>query len=144
MNKGFGIFAYVLLFLIFIILSVDFYLSKKYYSPSSDDILANPKEFSGKKFTFIGPVINASSSSFYLYINHRPLRVHYKDLQKPVLGQIYILATINHDGTANALDVHDLSYNYIKYFISFLAFIIFLFIFFREWKFKKGRFVKNA
>ena len=144
MNKKWGIFAYAALIIIFMLLSVDFYLSRKYYSPSSNEILINPALYSGKKFTFIGPVINTTSSSFYMSVNHKPLRVNYQNLQKPILGQIYVLATLNNDGSANALDVHDLSYNYVKYFISFFAFIIFLVIFFKEWKFKKWRLVENA
>ena len=133
MNKKFGIIIYILLIGAFLLLSEDFYLSKKYYG----------KEHSGK-ISFIGPVVNVSSSSFYMYVNHKPLKVYYKNLQKPFLGQIYVLGIVNPDGTANALDVHDLSYNYLKYFISFFALVIFLFIFFKEWKFKKWRFVKNA
>ena len=144
MNRKFGIIAYVLLITIFTLLSVDFYLSKKYYTPSSNDIFTNPEEFSGKKLTFIGPVINISSSSFYMRINHRPLKVYYKELRNPVLGQIYVIGTLNSDGSVNALNVHDLSYNYVKYFISFFALIIFLFIFFKEWKFKKWGFIENA
>ena len=133
MNKKFGIIAYILLISTFLLLSADFYLSKKYYE----------NEHSGK-IAFIGPVNNVSSSSFYMYVNHRALKVYYKSLQKPFLGQIYVLGTLNVDGTANALDVHDLSYNYLKYFISFFALVIFLFIFFKEWKFKKWGFVENA
>lgn len=131
MNKKLGIFAYILLIMAFLILSADFYLSKKHYYPTSE-------------MTFIGSVINVSPSSFYMSINHRPLKVYHENLQKPVLGQVYVLGTLNPDGTANALDVHDLSYNYIKYFISFFAFIVFLFIFFREWKIRKWRLVENA
>src|SRR3989338_8922224 len=107
MNKKIWIIIYVILVFVFVLISLDFYLSRKHYAPSSNMILENPLKYGGKEFAFIGPVINASSSSFYMSVNHRPLKIYYKNLEKPVLGQIYVLATVNADGTVNALGVQD-------------------------------------
>lgn len=142
MNKKI-MFIYIILILAFILLSLDYYRSRSYYAPSSDMILSNPKQYADRTYAFSGPILNASDSDFYMSVNHRPLKVYYKGIEKPVLGQIYVLATVNEDGTINAKDVYKLSYNYIKYFISIIAFVVFLFIFFKEWKFKHWRF-ENA
>ena len=136
--------AYVIIILLFVLLSVDFYLSKKYYVSSSDSFLDNPSKYSGQLSEFAGPVINSSESGFYMSVNRRPLKVYYSGIEKPKFGQLYAHVKLNGDGTATALEVHKLSYNYLKYIISFFAFIIFLFIFFNEWKIRKWRFEENA
>lgn len=138
------IIAYAILIFLFILLSAGFYLSKEHYVPSSDVFLANPQKYAGKETEFAGSFINSTAGSFYLDANKRLLKIYYPHLEKPVLGQVYARVRLNPDGTATALEVHKLSYNYIKYIISFLAFIIFLFIFFREWKFKRWGLVENA
>lgn len=136
--------VYLVFVFIFIVLTLDFYLSKKYYFPSADTFLSNPAKYDGKQTEFAGPVINVSKDSFYMSVNHRPIKIYYSKLENPKLGQIYIKAKLNKDGTANALDSHNLSYNYLKYAISFFGLIIFIIIFFREWRLKKWRLVENA
>ena len=142
-NKA-GTVLYVISLLLFALLSIDFYLSKRHYAPSGDEFLSNPSEYAGQYTEFAGSVLNASMQSFYMLVNQKPLKVYYNGLETPVLGQTYARVSLNNDGTATALEVHNLSYNYLKYIISFFAFFLFLFIFFREWKFKKWRLVENA
>ena len=136
--------AYAIVISLFVLLSFDFYLSKKYYVPSSDAFIGNPSGYAGQLSEFAGPVLNISEGSFYMSVNKRPLKVYYSGIEKPKFGQLYAHVMLNSDGTATALEVHRLSYNYLKYIISFFAFIIFLFIFSSEWKFKKWRLVENA
>ena len=143
-KKLVGFIAYTALVALFIILSIDFYLSREHYDPSIDAFLSSPREYEGRNTKFAGPVINVSSDSFYMKLNQMPLKVYHQNPEKPKFGQVYVRARLNADGTATALDVHKLSYNYAKYLISFFSFILFLFIFFREWKFRDWRFVKNA
>ena len=144
MKKNVAITAYIVLLIVFVFLSVDFYLSKNYYDSSIDAFLSNPPKYEGKNSKFAGPVINVSSDNFYMKVNQRPLKVYYPNLEKPKFGQVYVWVKLNADGTAQALNVHNFSYNYAKYFLSFFAFILFLFIFFKEWKFKPWRLVGNA
>ena len=136
--------AYVIVLFFFVLLSFDFYLSKKYYAPSSDAFLDNPSKYTGQLSEFAGLVLNSSADGFYMSVNKRPLKVYYSGIEKPKFGQLYAHVMLNRNGTATALEVHRLSYNYLKYIISFFAFIIFLFIFFNEWEIKKWRFVENA
>jgi len=143
-NKILNIIYYAIVIFIFVMLSLDFYLSKKYYVPSIDDFLSDPSKYAGRHTEFAGHVLNVSEQSFYMLVNQKPLNVYYSGLEKPVWGQVYARVELNRDGTATALDVHNLSYNYIKYAISFFAFFLFLLIFFREWKFKGWGFVENA
>lgn len=139
-----GVISYVIIIFIFVTLSVDFYLSKKNYVPSGDEFLSNPSGYAGLYTEFAGHVSNVSDQSFYMLVNQKPIKIYYKGFKNAMFGQLYARVTLNPDGTATALEVHKLSYNYIKYIISFFAFIIFFFIFFREWKFKKWRLVENA
>ncbi|MBS3101549.1 hypothetical protein J4204_05465 [Candidatus Woesearchaeota archaeon] len=143
-KKLVGFIAYTALVALFIILSIDFYLSREHYDPSIDAFLGNSEKYEGKYSKFAGPVINVSGSSFYMRVNQRPLKVYHANLEKPKFGQVYVWARLNSDGTAEAIEVHNFSYNYAKYFLSFFAFILFLLIFFREWKFKGWRLVENA
>ncbi|MBI2541520.1 hypothetical protein HYV80_02320 [Candidatus Woesearchaeota archaeon] len=139
-----GIAIYSALILLFVLLSADFYLSKKYYVPSSDAFLADPSRYAGKEAEFAGSFVKSTTGSFYLESNQKVLKVHYPDLEKPAMGQIYVRVRLNADGTATALEVHKMQYNYLKYVLSFFAFMIFLYIFFREWKLREWRLVENA
>lgn len=136
------IWAIFLLLLIFF--SIDFYNKKGDYPPTIDEFLNNPQKYEGRITEFTGPVASTSSDSFVMVINQKSLKIYYTLYEKPKLGQIYSLVRLNADGTSNAIKIHELSYNYIKYAVSFIALIIFLYIFFRDWKFKKWRFVENA
>lgn len=138
------IIAYVILIFLFVILSLDFYLSKNYYVPSSDSFLDNPSKYKGQLSEFAGPVLSSSADGFYMSVNKMPLKVYYSGIEKPKFGQLYVHVMLNEDGTATALEVHKLSYNYLKYIISFFAFIIFLIIFFNEWMLRRWRLVENA
>jgi len=136
--------AYAIAIFLFFLLSADFYLSKKYYAPSSDSFLDNPSKYKGRLSEFAGPVLNSSAGWFYMSVNKRPLKVYYSGVEKPKFGQLYVHVMLNGDGTATALEVHKLSYNYLKYIISFFASIIFLIVFFNEWKLRKWRLAENA
>lgn len=144
MDRKLGIAAYTILLLMLLILNADFYLSREFYPPSADMFLNEPFKYAGNKIAFAGNFLNASANSFYVSVNRRPIKVHYSLQEKPNFGQISVLAMANSDGTVSAIEVHNLSYNYLKYIISFFAFTLFLFIFFREWKLKRWRFVENA
>ncbi|MBS3096723.1 hypothetical protein J4480_04755 [Candidatus Woesearchaeota archaeon] len=135
---------YLVVLTIFFLLSADFYLKKGFYPPSSDEFLSNPSKYAGQNTKFTGSIINITANSFYMRVNQKPIKIHYPGMEKPKFGQVYTLVRLNHDGTATALQVHNLSYNYIKYILSFFAFILFLFIFFREWKLDGWRFAENA
>jgi hypothetical protein len=143
-NKKIWIIICIILLLIFLILNIDFYLSKEFYPPSEINFVEDPVKYAGKEFTFVGNVYNITPSTFYMDVNQKPLKIYYQGLEKPKFGQLYVLGLTNVDGTVNALEVHHFSYNYIKYIISFFAFFLFLFIFFKDWKLKKWRFIENA
>ena len=145
MKKKIGITAYILILIIFLLLSYDFYLSRKYYPPSSDQFLGNPRKYAGRITEITGTFLNSTEGSFYVKVNQRPLKVYYPDLEKPVFGQVNMMLKINNDGTATAFEVHPMTLNYFKYFISIFGLLIFIYLFFKEWKFKNWRFVeKNA
>lgn len=144
MHKNIGMPVYFALAAIFILLSVDFYLNKRFYQPTIDEFFRQPSKFKGSKVEFAGHVLNTSTDSFYMSINRRALKVYHPEFEPPRLGQLSALLELNADGTATAIQVHNYSYNYLKYLVSLLGFALFLYIFLKEWKFKGWRFIENA
>ena len=83
-----------------------------------DEFLANPEAYSGQEREFAGFVLSASEDSFVVRVNRRDIEVHYDG---PVpRGQVEFHSVLNADGTVTAINVHNLSYNYLKYILSFL------------------------
>ena len=144
MNKKTKVLLYISLWLVFVILSIDFYLSRHYYEPYIEDFFKEPAKYESVKVGLDGPVLNISADSFYMGTKKREIKVYYNNLQKPKLGQVSVLAELRSDGTAKAIELHVNNYNYLKYVLSAIAFVVFLFMFFNEWKFKNWRFHKNA
>tara|TARA_B100000315_G_scaffold120482_1_gene110374 strand:+ start:3241 stop:3750 length:510 start_codon:yes stop_codon:yes gene_type:complete len=141
MNKAIAIITYIILIFLLVLLSFDFYLSEKYYTPSGGMFMSDPEKYADMKLTFVGPVINISDSSFYMSVNHKPLKVYYPKLEQPKLGQVLVVGQSHINETTTASEIHYFNYNYLKYYISFIAIFPFLYIFFRDWKIKRWRFV---
>lgn len=144
MKQSAKITGYLFLLAVFALLSYEFYLSKSSYPPTIDEFITAPLEYEGVETEFTGPLINLSEDNFYMSVNHVPLKVYSQGQKPPKAGQVYTYVILNGDSTATAIETHNMNYNYLKYYISAFGFILFLFIFFREWKFRKLRFVENA
>lgn len=144
MKKVVKITAYIFLLILFILFSYDFYLTKKYYPAFIEDFLINPAKYSGMKSEFTGHISSISENYFYMATNKRPLKVYFSGVEQPKFGQIYIIAELNKDGTAKALEVHRMNYNYSKYFLSLVGLFILIYFMFKEWKIKRWRLVENA
>ena len=59
------------------------------------------------------------------------------------MGETALYANFRGDGTIEMIDYHNYNYNHILYIISLIAIVLFLALFFREWKLASGGF-KNA
>ena len=106
--------------------------------------MSSLSKYEGAETEFTGHLINLSEDYFYMSVNQVPLKVYFSGQKSPKSGQIYAHIILNRDLTATAIETHNMNYNYLKYYVSALGFILFLLIFFKEWKIKKLRFVENA
>ena len=144
MKQSTKIIGYCFLLVFFSLLSYEFYLSKPYYPATIGEFASSPSKYEGAETEFTGPLINLSEAHFYMSVNQVPLKVYFSGQKAPKAGQVYARVILNRDATATALETHNMDYNYLKYYVSALGFILFLLIFFKEWKIKKLRFVENA
>ena len=138
------IIGYCFFLVVFLLLSYEFYLSKSYYPATIGEFISSPAQHEGTETEFTGPLINLSETYFYMSVNQVPLKVYFSGQKSPKSGQIYARVILNRDLTATAIETHNMNYNYFKYYVSAFGFILFLLIFFKEWKIKKLRFVENA
>lgn len=105
--------------------------------------LSSPEKYDGHKMEIMGRVVNISQGHFVFNIGSTDLKISGSGIKKPVLGETALYANFRGDGTIEMIDYHNYNYNHILYIISFVAIILFLAIFLREWKLTSGGF-KNA
>lgn len=133
-------------FLVFILVAVLLLFDNLDYSASNKDgftitkYLENPQKYGGIKLENFGRIVNISQDHFYLNIGSRDLKVYGSGIKRPVLGEIVVYINYNKNGRIEMIDYHTYDYNYILYGISFFALIVFMIIFFMEWKFTRRGF----
>jgi len=100
-----------------------------------NNYLENPQKYGGVKLENFGRIVNINQDHFYLNIGGRDLKVYGSGIKRPILGEIVVYINYNKNGRLEMIDYHTYDYNYVLYGISFFALILFIIIFFREWKF---------
>ena len=100
----------------------------------------NPQKFGGVKAEHMARIVNISQDHFYVNIGDRDLKIMGSDIKRPVLGETVVYVHYRKDGIVELIDYHNYNYNYFLYGVSFLGLIIFLIIFFHEWKITRGGF----
>lgn len=93
----------------------------------------NPQKFAGQYEQF-GKIINISQDHFYFSAGGESIKVFGSGIKTPVYGETVIFVDYRKDGRIELIDYHNYNYNYILYALSLLALIIFIVIFFREWR----------
>lgn len=131
---------YFIIFLIVITLALYGNLIKTNKLPSSRDYLLNPSKYGGYEGEYFGKIINISEDYFYIRVPSTDLKVIGSGIKKPVLGESTFLLYFGRDGFIKLIDYHNYNYNYLLYLFSGFAFIIFLIIFFKEWRITKRGF----
>jgi len=132
--------------LVFILVAVILLFDNLDYSASNKDrftitkYLENPQKYGGIKLENFGRIVNISQDHFYLDIGSRDLKVFGSGIKKPVLGEIVVYINYNKNGRIEMIDYHTYDYNYVLYGLSFFALIVFMIIFFMEWKFTRRGF----
>lgn len=97
--------------------------------------LENPQKYGGVKIENFGRIVNISQDHFYFDIGSTDLKVFGSGVKEPVLGEMVVYLDYRKDGRIKMIDFHTYDYNFILYGISFIALIVFIFIFLKEWKF---------
>ena len=97
--------------------------------------LKNPQEFGNYQDELFGKIVNMSQGHFYFNIGDKNIKIYGSGVKKSVLGETVLFVDFKKDGKIQLIDYHNYNYNYFIYIISFFALIIFVIIFFKEWKF---------
>ena len=109
-----------------------------------DDFLVSPEKYHNMEREFVGTVYNKTADYFYMNINSKQIKIIYPDVREPVFGELSVYGRADKAGFVEALEIHYRDYMTSMYFVSLIAFLIFLKIFFREWRLSKGGFAENA
>jgi len=96
--------------------------------------LEDPQKFGGFKTEYMVTNINISPNHFYVNMAGENVKVYGSEIKKPILGQTVLFIHFRKDGIIELIDYHNYNYNYFLYGVSIFALIIFIIIFFREWK----------
>lgn len=130
----------VIAFILLLIIMYYSYISHADYYPSITNMLADPEKYDGDLVELQGIMADKTNSSFSILFGDQKIKVLYENPETPKLGYISVYGKFHREGFVEAYDIHLANYNSPKYIISFIGFIFFLFIFFKEWKLKGWRF----
>ncbi len=106
------------------------------YYPSAKDLNENPEKYHGILTEQYGRIKELNEDSFVLLLGDSEILVKFNNekIRMPIQGTISILGIYNKEGFIELKDIHYFDYNNTKYLASIIGLIMFLFIFFREWK----------
>lgn len=97
--------------------------------------LENPQKYGNYKAEGIAKIINISQDHFYANWYNSDIKVLGSGIKEATLGETDVFLKFRKDGVIELINYHNYNYNYLLYAISFLALIVSLIIFFKEWKF---------
>jgi len=128
---------YVLLFIL--VVGLFFYdnINSRYkaeYGLTLNKYLENPQKYGGYKGQHFGRIININQDYFYFDVGDSHIKVIGSGVKKSVYGDTLVFINHKKDGTMKLIDYHNYNYNYLLYLVSFFALIIFVVVFFKEWK----------
>jgi hypothetical protein len=104
------------------------------YYPSIKDLNENPERYDQLLTEQYGRIKEFREEGFILLSGNEEILVKTKEIRKPIQGSLSILGIFHKEGFIELSDVHYFDYNNSKYVVSVIGLIIFLFIFFKEWK----------
>jgi len=133
-------YALVLILIILLLFyggTYDLYREEKF---SLDKYLKIPGKYEGHKGQRFGKIVNISQEYFYLDLGTHTIKVIGSGVKKAVYGETVFFIDFKRDGIMELIDYHNYNYNYFLYIVSFFAFLLFIYIFFKEWKLTLGGF----
>lgn len=104
------------------------------YYPSATDFLKDPVKYDGRITEQQGRIGNITNESFVAFFGEDSVLVKYPNVEKPKYGFLTFVGYYKKEGYIEAKEIRHNNYNDGKYIFSVVGMIIFLFIFFREWK----------
>lgn len=137
LNKFWHIVLFVLIVGLFTYDNLNYRYMKNF---SMESYLENPQKYGGYKGQQFGKIINISEGHFYFDMGSQTIKVYGSGVKKAILGETLLFLHYRKDGKIGLIDYHNYNYNYLLYIISLFAFVIFIVIFFKEWKFTFWRF----
>ncbi|MBI2667952.1 hypothetical protein HYX17_04260 [Candidatus Woesearchaeota archaeon] len=102
--------------------------------PSIKYLNENPEKYDGILTEQYGLVDEIKEDSFILASGDSKILVKANNIREPTQGSVNIIGVFNKEGFIKLKDIHYSDYNNTKYFVSIIGLIMFLFIFFREWR----------
>jgi hypothetical protein len=99
-----------------------------------DKYLDGSGVYEGHKGQRFGKIVNISQDHFYFDIGSHTIKIMGSGVEGAVYGETVLFIDFRGDGVMELINHHNYDYNYLLYIISFFAFLVFLFIFFKEWR----------
>ncbi len=142
MNKLIKLSGIILILLTLIISLV--YFQEVYSSTSISNFKQNPETYSGDYKSVMGKYQGKTEGGFILLFNGKEVMVKTDSNHiKPKWGEVLVYGELQEDGTIKAIGIHNYDYNYLIYFFSFIAGIVVLIWFFKDWRLTRRGF-ENA
>ncbi len=104
------------------------------YYPSIKDLNENPSRYDGILTEQYGLIKEIKEDSFILVSGDSRILVKANNIREPTQGSVNILGVFNKESFIELKNIHYSDYNNTKYLVSIMGLIMFLFIFFREWR----------
>lgn len=134
----------IIALILFLILSIYMVSYHSLYYPSIDDLLSNPEKFHNKLVEQYGVVSDKIEGSFYINWGNEKIKVISNETGITKYGYTTVYGIFKKEGYIQALKLHHHNYNNLKYLVSILAGLIFIYLFFKEWKIIKGGFKRKC
>lgn len=134
----------IIALILFLILSIYMVLYYSFYYPSIDGLLSNPEKFHNKLVEQYGVVSDKVNDSFYLNRGNEKIKVISNETEITKHGYTNVYGVFKKEGYIQALKLHHHNYNNLKYFVSILAGLIFIYLFLKDWKITKGGFKRKC
>jgi len=117
----------------------------KKYGFSLNNYLENPDRHGNRTDERFGRIVNISTDYFYFDTGGTTIKIYGPGVRKAVYGETALLLSYGKDGKISMIQYHNYNYNYFLYAVSVLAVIVFIIMFFKEWKMTlRGFKSKNA
>lgn len=112
-----------------------------HHLPMAKNFLENPQAYVGKEVEFFGLSSNFSSEGFFLKQADTKVWIRYHNPRPTINGYTTVHGVFLRDGTIQGTEVmyHDKGFRIFS--VSLIGLLIFLIVFFREWRIKRWRFI---
>ncbi|MBI2663179.1 hypothetical protein HYX15_01465 [Candidatus Woesearchaeota archaeon] len=104
------------------------------YFPAIKDLEKYPEKYDGVLTEQYGKIEEIREDGFILALGNEKIFVKSANVRKPIYGTVSVVGIFHKEGFIELKDIHYFDYNTTKYVISIIGLIIFLVIFFKEWK----------